>query len=148
MHRRYRRLPILPEFFSQGIQRAAGRATAQALPISLDQMDTEVRVAALAFAVRVVMERAPEDGPIPIAFHPNRGSQDLFGGGEDIVHVIFCDLLCEDLCAQQMGVGSQETAKPAIWLTGGKGDLDEKPGEDSHAHSPFVDELNTSRGMA
>jgi hypothetical protein len=93
------------------------------------------------------MEGAPEDGPIPIVFHPNRGSEDLFGGGEDIVHVIFYGLLCEDLCAQQMGEGCQETAKPMLRLTGGEGDQDEKPGQGSHAYSPFVDGLNPSRGM-
>ena len=59
-------------------------------------MHAEVWMTTVTSAVCVVMEGAPEDGPIPIVFHPNRGSQDLFGGGEDIVHVIFYDLLCEE----------------------------------------------------
>jgi hypothetical protein len=71
--------------------------------------------------------------------------------------VIFYDLLCEDLCAQQVGEGFQETAKPisrlvpqknaAGFATCGAGDQDEKPDEGSHAYSPFVDGLNPSRGM-
>jgi hypothetical protein len=57
-------------------------------------MNPKVRMTALALAVRVVMEGTPENGPVPIALHPNRGSQNLFGGGKNIFHVIFCDLLC------------------------------------------------------
>jgi hypothetical protein len=47
-------------------------------------MDAEVGMTALSFAPGIVMEGTPEDGPVPIVFHPNRGSQDLFGGRENI----------------------------------------------------------------
>jgi hypothetical protein len=60
-------------------------------------VDSKIRVAALSFTIRVVMERAPKDGPVPIAFHPNRGSQNLFDGGENIFHAVFCDLLFGEL---------------------------------------------------
>ena len=113
----------------------------------MNQMDAEVWMAALSLAVRVVMERTPEGSPLSVGFHPNRGSQDLFGGGEEFVHVFFYGLLCENLCAQQVGEGCQETAKPMLWLTRGDGDQDEQPGEGSHAYSPFVDGLNPSGGM-
>ena len=39
------------------------------------------------------MEGAPEDGPIAVAFHSNRLTEDFFGGGKNIFHEIFCDLL-------------------------------------------------------
>jgi hypothetical protein len=138
----------LTELLAQGIQRAAHRTAAQALPVTMNQMHTEVWMAALSLTVRVVMERTPEGSPLSVRFHPNRGSQYLFGGGEEFVHVFFYGLLCEDLCAQQMGEDCQETAKPVVWLTGGDGDQDEQPDEGSHTYSPFVDGLNPSRGMA
>jgi hypothetical protein len=39
------------------------------------------------------MEGTPEDGPIAMILHSNRRSQNFFGGGQDVFHVLFCDLL-------------------------------------------------------
>ena len=54
------------------------------------------------------MEGTPEDGPIAVAFHSNRLTEDLFGGGKNIFHEIFCGLHLNgvkvyDLSAQTMG---------------------------------------------
>ena len=56
-------------------------------------MDSEVGLTAFARATGVVMEGAPEDGPIAVAFHSNRLTEDFFGGGKNIFHEIFCNLL-------------------------------------------------------
>ena len=78
---------------SQSIQRTTSGAAAQALPISVDQMDTEVRMTTLARSACVVMEWTPENCPVAVAFHSNRRTEDFFGGGKDIVHGISNGLL-------------------------------------------------------
>ncbi len=93
-------------------------------------MDAKVGMTALPFAAGIVMEGAPEDCPIAMAFHSNRCSQDFFGGGKDVFHGIFCDLLSNGvniggLSAQAVGEASHHDLEPARWLAGSDGDQDE-----------------------
>ena len=112
-------------------------------------MDTEVRMAALTGTIRILMEGTPEDGPIAVAFHSNRRSQNFFGGGKDVFHEIFCGLLsngvrvCE-LFVEAMCNGSHDGRKPVVRLAGGDGDQDEKQCEGSHDLSPCLECLNGS----
>jgi len=77
------------------------------------------------------MEGTPKDSPVPVGLHPNRGSQDLFGGGKNIFHELFCDLLLNEvwndkLSARHMGEESHESREPGMGLAGGDGGQKEK----------------------
>jgi len=89
--------------------------------------------------------------PIAMVFHSNRRSEDLFGGGQDVFHELFYDLLLngaivDGLSAQDMGDGSHDHRKPVMGLAGSYGNQDEKQCEGSHDRSPYLDWLNTSKG--
>ena len=71
------------------------------------------------------MEGAPEDGPIAVAFHSNRLTEDFFGGGKNIFHEIFYDLLLNVLKVYE--------------LDGSNGDQDEKHCEGSHDQVPYLE---------
>lgn len=93
-------------------------------------MNAKIGLTTRALPTRVVMEGAPEDGPIAMAFHSNRHSQNFFGGGQDVFHVLFYDLLLNgvnvyELSAQDMGDGSHDCRQPVMWLAGSDGDQDE-----------------------
>ena len=66
------------------------------------------------------MEGAPENCPVPVAFHPNRRTENFFGGGEDIDVHVACDLLSSQgsirLDAQQVGDGGQGFANQGTQL--------------------------------
>jgi hypothetical protein len=80
----------------------------QALPVSLDKMNAKVWMTTMPFAAGIVMEGAPEDCPIAMAFHSNRCSQNFFGGGKNVFHEFFCEILSngvnvDELSAQAPG---------------------------------------------
>ena len=92
-------------------------------------------MATLAFSAGIVMEWTPEDSPIAVAFHPHRGSQDLFGGGQDIFHKFFYDLLLDERSAQDMDEGSHSLGKPGMEPAGG--DVDQGGKECEGSPDPF-----------
>ena len=83
------------------------------------------------------MEGAPEDGPIAVAFHSNRLTEDFFGGGKNIFHEIFCDLLLNGLNVYELSAHGHR--QPVIWLTGSNGDQNEKHCEGSHDQVPYLE---------
>ena len=93
-------------------------------------MDAKVGMTTMPFTAGIIMEGAPEDCPIAMAFHSNRCSQNFFGGGKNIFHEIFYGLLSnevnvDELSAQAAGEGSHDNQEPVGGLACGNGDQDE-----------------------
>jgi hypothetical protein len=62
--------------------------------------------------------------------------------------MLFCDLLFDELMAQQSGNESRDCRKPVMRLAGSDGNQGENQCEGSHDQSPYVKWLTVSTGSS